>query len=55
MCIMYEVVLECDDKSKVIGTYNTHRKASEVYDLVDKVRPEFGSVYIRERRVEDDC
>uniref|UniRef100_A0AAU8B622 Internal scaffolding protein n=1 Tax=Dulem virus 188 TaxID=3145665 RepID=A0AAU8B622_9VIRU len=44
--MVYDVVLFCDDRSKVIGTYRTARKANEVWDIVEKVRPEFGSVQI---------
>lgn len=44
--MIYDVVLECDGNRKVIGTYKTARKAHEVFDLVEKVRPEFGIVMI---------
>lgn len=44
--MIYDVVLECDNARKVIGTYKTARKAHEVFDLVEKVRPEFGTVMI---------
>lgn len=44
--MVYDVVLSCDDMQKVIGTYKTSRKAHEVFDIVEKVRPEFGAVMI---------
>lgn len=44
--MVYDVVLELDGQRNVIGTYKTSRKAHEVFDIVERVRPQFGLVMI---------